>query len=192
MKRKMKMGRLQETICILIKREKFRVSCCNPFSKKQESLGRFDNEDEAHKAWRDKDHDHALALADLQPDERIAKPLRAHFHRVDIRTMKMKTFEDKVRQFSYDKHMAQMFSGEYFNICNLDSVFKARDENMPFKNADYKSLQLLHCVQWKDIPDSIREEMPFIITRLLKPHFVEQKVVKPGACAYLVRLEVGE
>jgi hypothetical protein len=190
MKRKMKMGRLQETICILIKREKFRVSCCNPFSKKQESLGRFDNEDEAHKAWRDKNHDHALALADLQTDERIAKPLRAHFHRVEIRTMKMKTFEEKVRKFTYDEHMSEMFSGDYFNICNIDAVFRSQSRLLPTKNIDYEMLRLLHCKRWENISDSIRADMPMVITRLLRAGQIgnEEKEVTPGVCAYLVNL----
>lgn len=58
---------------------KFRAQCCNPFTKRQETLGRFTCPDEAHEAWRARKHQLALQLADLQTDPRIANALRTRF-----------------------------------------------------------------------------------------------------------------
>jgi len=54
---------------------KFQALCCNPFTKKQENLGRFVEEDQAHKAWLDKKLEHAYALAAIQGDERVSKAI---------------------------------------------------------------------------------------------------------------------
>lgn len=53
----------------------FRSECSNPFTRKRDYLGLFPTELEAHKAWQAKKHEHALRLADLQADERVAKRL---------------------------------------------------------------------------------------------------------------------
>ena len=54
---------------------KFRSKCCNPFTKKQEHLGYFSSELEAHKAWRKRKLELAHDLAAIQTDERVAKAL---------------------------------------------------------------------------------------------------------------------
>lgn len=54
---------------------KFRAQCCNPFTKKQDRLGRFPCPNEAHQAWLKKKREHAIALAAIQTDARIAKAL---------------------------------------------------------------------------------------------------------------------
>lgn len=61
------------------KKNPYVVSCSNPFSHKQEYLGRFSTELEAHKAWKAKKHEHACALADTQTDERVVKVLRERY-----------------------------------------------------------------------------------------------------------------
>ena len=58
---------------------KFRVQCRNPFSKKQERLGRFTCPQEAHKAWLERKHELACQLADLQSDVRVAQALRLRY-----------------------------------------------------------------------------------------------------------------
>lgn len=55
--------------------QKFVAQCSNPFTKKNEGLGRFVDELEAHKAWLDRKLEHAYALAAMQTDERVAKAL---------------------------------------------------------------------------------------------------------------------
>lgn len=54
---------------------KFRANCRNPFTRKQENLGYFTCEQEAHEAWRKRKHELALELAAIQADERVAKAL---------------------------------------------------------------------------------------------------------------------
>jgi len=54
---------------------KFRASCSNPSTKKQENLGYFTCELEAHKAWLKRKLELAQLLAAEQTDERVAKAL---------------------------------------------------------------------------------------------------------------------
>ena len=56
-------------------RSKFRSRCSNPFTKKQEHLGCFTCEKEAHKAWLKRKLELAKELAAEQTDERVAKAL---------------------------------------------------------------------------------------------------------------------
>lgn len=55
---------------------KFQARCRNPFTKKQEHLGYFSCQNEAHKAWQQRKHEYACKLADIQSDERVAFVLR--------------------------------------------------------------------------------------------------------------------
>jgi hypothetical protein len=50
---------------------KFMARCRNPFTCKQEYLGLYTDEDQAHKAWLDRKIEHAYALAGAQTDERV-------------------------------------------------------------------------------------------------------------------------
>ena len=54
---------------------KFQSRCSNPFTKKQEHLGLFDSEQEAHKAWLNRKLELAHELAAIQTDPRVAKAL---------------------------------------------------------------------------------------------------------------------
>lgn len=58
---------------------KFTSQCCNPFTKKNEHLGRFSNIDQAHEAWRKRKHELACQLADMQDDQRVAEALRTRY-----------------------------------------------------------------------------------------------------------------
>lgn len=58
---------------------KFKSTCRNPFIQKVENLGRFDDPNEAHNAWRKRKHELACRYADMQTDERIALALRKRF-----------------------------------------------------------------------------------------------------------------
>lgn len=60
-------------------RSKLIAKINNPFIKKQEYLGRFDNPEKAHQAWKKRKHELALIYADMQTDERIAKALRLRY-----------------------------------------------------------------------------------------------------------------
>jgi len=54
---------------------KFRSQCRNQFTKKQESLGYFNCELEAHQAWLKRKLELAHLLAEEQTDDRVAKAL---------------------------------------------------------------------------------------------------------------------
>lgn len=58
---------------------KFRAQCNNPFKKKVEKIGCFNNPQDAHLAWRKRKHEYACQLADLQTDERVANALRNRY-----------------------------------------------------------------------------------------------------------------
>lgn len=59
---------------------KYRGHCSNPFTgKKSEHLGRYNDPNTAHAAWRRRKHQHACAYADQQIDQRIAQALRERF-----------------------------------------------------------------------------------------------------------------
>lgn len=54
---------------------KFMSQCRNPFTKKNEYLGYFTCELEAHKAWKVRKLELAKELAEIQTDERVAEAL---------------------------------------------------------------------------------------------------------------------
>ncbi|MEE7538837.1 hypothetical protein G8O18_13985 [Enterobacter kobei] len=60
---------------------KFSARCNDPFTKKSERLGRFGTPEEAHNAWKNRKHEHALALADMYPDldSRVLAALRTKY-----------------------------------------------------------------------------------------------------------------
>ena len=58
---------------------KFQSRCRNPFLNKQEYLGLFDNELEAHKAWLNRKLELAHLLAAEQKDERVIEALLTRF-----------------------------------------------------------------------------------------------------------------
>lgn len=55
--------------------EKFLSQCRNPFTKKQEKLGYFSTEQEAHQAWLKRKIELAHLLADEQTDPRVSEAL---------------------------------------------------------------------------------------------------------------------
>ena len=58
---------------------KFKSTCRNPFTNKQEHLGLFDNELDAHLMWKNKKHEHALKLANTCDDKKLAQALRQRY-----------------------------------------------------------------------------------------------------------------
>lgn len=65
--------------CPRRKKNPYEVRCSNPFMGKQEHLGRFPTELQAHLAWQDRKHELACQIADMQADERVAKALRERY-----------------------------------------------------------------------------------------------------------------
>ena len=60
-------------------REKFLARCGNPFTKKQEHLGYFTCELEAHQAWLKRKLELAKELAEIQADQRVAESLVSRY-----------------------------------------------------------------------------------------------------------------
>lgn len=58
---------------------KFRAQCKNPFTKKNENLGYFTSEGEAHQAWQARKLELAKELAAIQEDPRVAEALISRY-----------------------------------------------------------------------------------------------------------------
>lgn len=59
--------------------KKFVSQCRDPFKKREEHLGYFKNEMDAHLAWKKRKHEHACKLAEQQDDPRVANALRTRY-----------------------------------------------------------------------------------------------------------------
>ena len=66
-------------VCWNKKNGKFVSRCCNPFTKKNEYLGLFDCELEAHQTWLNRKLELATLLAEEQTDSRVAKALISRY-----------------------------------------------------------------------------------------------------------------
>lgn len=60
-------------------KSKLEAYCSNPFTKKHEQLGCFDDELSAHLAWKSRKHEIACQLAETQSDFRVVAALRARY-----------------------------------------------------------------------------------------------------------------
>lgn len=54
---------------------KFKAACSNPFTGKQENLGRYSSDYMAHVAWRKRKSEHCISLAELQTDKNVRDAL---------------------------------------------------------------------------------------------------------------------
>ena len=61
------------------KNQKYVAQCRNPFTHKNEHLGLFTHPEQAHLAWKNRKHELACQLADLQTDQRVAQALRTRY-----------------------------------------------------------------------------------------------------------------
>ncbi len=58
---------------------RYQARCGNPFTVKQESLGYFSTQEEAHEAWRKRKHELAQLVAARESDLRIVQALKKHY-----------------------------------------------------------------------------------------------------------------
>ncbi len=59
--------------------KKFRAICSNPFTKKRDFLGEFQQEECAHLAWKKRKHELACRLSHFQDDQRVAAALLSRY-----------------------------------------------------------------------------------------------------------------
>ena len=65
--------------CWVAGRSKFISSCSNPFTKKRETLGYFDDQLDAHRAWKARKHEHSVKLSEKQVDPKAKEALLTRF-----------------------------------------------------------------------------------------------------------------
>jgi hypothetical protein len=58
---------------------KYRADCGNPFTGKQEYLGLFSTQEEAHEAWRKRKHELAQLVAARESDPRVVAALKKRY-----------------------------------------------------------------------------------------------------------------
>ena len=58
---------------------KYRARCQNPFTEKQEELGYFSTQEDAHEAWRKRKHELAQLVAATESDMRVVEALRKRY-----------------------------------------------------------------------------------------------------------------
>ena len=64
----------------LLKRTgRYKASCKNPFTGKQEHLGYFSTQEEAHEAWRKRKHELAQLVAATESDPRVVEALKKRY-----------------------------------------------------------------------------------------------------------------
>lgn len=59
--------------------EAFKAEIRNPFTKRREGLGYYDNPEDAHLAWKKRKHELALIYAEQETDSRVAEALRTRY-----------------------------------------------------------------------------------------------------------------
>lgn len=60
-------------------KKKFEAKCNNPLTNRNVYIGAYDEEIDAHLAWKRRKHEYACILADSISDDRIAKALRIRY-----------------------------------------------------------------------------------------------------------------
>lgn len=93
----------------------------------------------------------------------------------------MTTFQIEAAKLSLKRMMA---SG-HFSICTIDEILKVTG-GVPDAE-DYKSLRMLHCVDFKEFTPAMRIEFPGILKRVLESPTMELEITfKPLRVANLI------
>ena len=58
---------------------RYRAQCRNPFTRKQENLGLFATQEEAHEVWRKRKHELAQLVAAKESDPRVVEALKKRY-----------------------------------------------------------------------------------------------------------------
>lgn len=77
--------------------------------------------------------------------------------------------------------LKELFNGRHFSICDLEKIGRIVGSN-PSRHPDYKYLHALHCVNYSDMPEEVRSEIPMRVIRCLRPDALDI----PGMAAALM------
>lgn len=70
--------------------------------------------------------------------------------------------------------LKKMMAGQHFNICTIDDILKVTG-GVP-NSEDYKTLRMLHCVDFKEFSPRLRMEFPSLLRRVLESTSMEVEV----------------
>lgn len=83
------------------------------------------------------------------------------------------SFESEALELAIKK----LLGGKHFSICKLDDIGKFLGVN-PEHHPNYKMLQALHCVDYCDMSEDMRQELPRKIMECLRPQFSPELMAK--------------
>ena len=66
-------------VCLFKPTGKYKAQCGNPFTGKNENLGLFSTQEEAHEAWRKRKHELAQLVAATELDLRVVEALKKRY-----------------------------------------------------------------------------------------------------------------
>lgn len=70
--------------------------------------------------------------------------------------------------------LRRMMDEGFFSICVVNDILKLTG-GVPTKE-DYQTLQLLHCVKFRDMPPALRVEFPGLLRRVLESPSMELEI----------------
>ena len=71
-----------------------------------------------------------------------------------------------VKRMVVETALNKLFSERHFSVCTLDTVMKVM--NISDKSDAYKQLHALHCVDYADMSDDMRQVLPMLVNEALK------------------------
>lgn len=64
--------------------------------------------------------------------------------------------------------LTKLFSGRYFDICQVDKIGELLGVN-PGQHPNYTRLRALHCVDYRDMPNAVLEQLQQKVVECLQP-----------------------
>jgi hypothetical protein len=72
----------------------------------------------------------------------------------------------ETRQLVVTAALDHLFTQDYFSVCQLDSVLKV--VNRPQSGDAYTLLRSLHCVEYANMPQALRDRIPHLVNECLR------------------------
>lgn len=77
---------------------------------------------------------------------------------------------NNIKQQALEALLNKMFSGRSFSVCDLDKAGDLIGVN-PGACQHYKTLNALHCVNFADMNEELRQSLPLLVMECLRPTF---------------------